>query len=130
MHIIIDTNFLISAMKNKIQIFEELQKEFPSDKILVPIGVIKELEIMSEDSKYTMEERKIADIAIFMIKKKNISLIPLSTKEVDAGILNYTKQYNKVIVATLDRELKEKIKKVNKNIQFLTIKEKKRIVVQ
>lgn len=130
MQIILDTNFIITSIKNKIQIFEELQKEFPSDKILIPLEVIKELEKLKEDEKLSLKEREYTKIAIELIKKYNPSIVPLNSKDVDAGILKYAKQYNNVIIATLDRNLKEKIRIVNKKVKFLTIKEKKRIVVQ
>ncbi len=47
----------------------------------------------------------------------------------DAGLLRYCTQ-EECILATLDRELKEKIRQKSPKTKFLTIKEKKRIDFQ
>jgi len=130
MHIIIDTNFIITSIKNKIPLFDVLKTEFPSDKVLVPLEVIQELESLKNKSELSLKEREYVSLAIVMIKKSNPSIVPLATPDVDAGIIRYCKQHKNVIIATLDRILKEKIKSVKKETKFLTIKEKKRIVVQ
>ena len=130
MHIIIDTNFIVTSIKNKIHLFDILKKEFPGDKVLVPLEAIQELELLKTKKDLSLKEREYASLAIVMIKKSNPSIVPLATPNVDAGIIRYCKQHKKVIVATLDRILKEKIKLLKQEVKFLTIKEKKRIVVQ
>ena len=130
MEIIIDTNFLITAIKQGIKLFDYFKEEHPEKRIIVPIEVIKELEVISEDPKYTTKEREAADLAIFMVKKKNIDLVPLATKDVDAGILRYAIQNEDTFVATLDKELKERIKNKNSKVKFLTIRSKNKIELQ
>lgn len=130
MHIILDTNFILISTKNKIHLFEELQKEFPEGKILIPIEVINELREISEDNTQKVKDREFAKLSLDIIKKKNPARTTLGKIDADAGIIRYAKQYPTTIIATLDRNLKDKIKTNNSKAKFLTITERKRIVMQ
>jgi len=129
MRVILDTNFLVSAIKNKIQLFESLEELPEVEEIVVPLEVLTELEKIMQSRETTTEEKEAATLAEFIIKKKNLTIVPLGTNDVDAGILRYCVQ-NPCIVATLDRVLKEKIRQKSPQSRFLTIKEKKRIAFQ
>lgn len=129
MKAILDTNFIVSAIKNKIQLFESLEEIPEISEIVIPMEVLTELEKIMQSSDTTTEEKEAAKLAEFMIKKKNITLVPLGTPDVDAGLLRYCVQ-NPCIVATLDRALKEKIRQKIPETKFLTIKEKNRIAFQ
>jgi len=94
--VILDTSFILTAIKQKIDFFEEL--EAMGIKILIPEKVIKELKGL---------ESKIALKIIDMNKFKKIEL---KEKEVDAGIINYGKKHPDLIIATLDEEIKKKTK--------------------
>ena len=127
MEIILDTNFLITAVKNKIQLFEALE-DFQGN-VLIPTQVISELKILKEDPKLKTIEKNSVNLALQLIKIKKIKKIDFQGKDADAGFVRYCKNHDTTI-ATLDRILKSKIKTVNKNTKFLTIKEKKRIALQ
>jgi rRNA-processing protein FCF1 len=129
MKTILDTNFIISAIKNKIQLFESLEELPEVEEIVVPLEVLTELEKIMQSPDTTTEEKEAAKLAEFMIKKKNITIVPLGTSDVDAGLVRYCVQ-NPCIIATLDRALKENIRQKSPNSQFLTIKEKNRIAFQ
>ena len=127
MQAILDTNFIISALKNKIQVFDVIADMQEISEIAIPLEVINELEKIQKSSNKT--EKEAAELALFMIKKKNLTIITLGTKEVDSGLLRYCIQQN-CILGTLDRKLKEKIRIKSPKTNFLTIKERKRIVLQ
>ena len=128
--LLLDTNFLLTAVKNKIHLFEELNNLFGKPEILIPYQVIDELEKIKQDKKTKIKDRESANLALQIIKKSKIINIELKTKEVDSGIIYYLKEHPTVIVATLDRILKAKIKKKNPQTKFLSIRQKKRIFVQ
>jgi rRNA-processing protein FCF1 len=129
MKAILDTNFIVSAIKNKIQLVEALEEIPEVSEIVVPLEVLTELEKIMQSSETTTQEKESAELAEFMIKKKNLTITPLGTPDVDAGLVRYCAQ-NLCILATLDRNLKEKIRQKSPKTQFLTIKEKKRIALQ
>ena len=130
MEIILDTNFIITAIKQKAQLFEQLEELFPNCKILIPIQVIEELEKIPNSKQEKLIDRESASLALQIIKKKSVQNIEFTAKNVDAGIVRYTKEKKDLIIATLDKQLKQKIKDKNPKVQFLTIKEKKRISLQ
>ena len=109
--IILDTNFIISALKNKINL--NLDKIISSNYQLKIIDkTINELEkLNNKDSK----------LAIKIIEKNKIKKIKTKEKDVDWAII---KNSNKnTIVATLDKKLKQKLK--SKNIPIITIRQKR-----
>jgi len=104
--IILDTNFITSALKNKIDIFKELQRIIEQNyEVKIIDKTINELEKLKDN------------LAIQLIKKiKKIK----STEDVDTEIVKNSDK--NTIVATLDRELKQKLK--NKGVKTITIRQK------
>ena len=93
---LLDTNFILTCIKQKIDFFEEL--EFMGLKILIPEEVIDELKKLKQSS------------ALKLLEKNNFSKINLAGKNVDNSIINYSKKNPEIFVATLDRELQKKLK--------------------
>ena len=104
--VLLDTNFILTCIRNKIDFFEDIK--FMGLKILIPKQVISEIERISE-SKKKLRFREEAKIALALLKKSKFTKIDLKNKNVDNGIAKYAKE-GSVTVATLDRELKQKIK--------------------
>ena len=129
MEILLDTNFLIISVEQKIQLFEQLEELIPSFIVLVPKQVIHELEKIKEDKELKIKEREAAQIAMDLIKRKKVKIIDLKTKNTDAGIVRYCDGRN-VAVATLDRGLKDKIKEKDSTVKFLTVRQKRRLAIQ
>ena len=104
---ILDTNFIISCIRNKIDFFEEIK--FMGMQILIPKQVITELKkiAVSKKSNSLKEEAKIS---LEILEKNLFKEIDIKKRYVDKGIVNYAKKNKDIIVATLDRELKNKIK--------------------
>ena len=121
MELILDTNFILSCLKEKIEFFDASN----FGEIVIPIQVLEELDMLQE--KGEMKERELAELASDIISKHKgkFKVIDLSKKFVDAGILKYI-QGKKVIVATLDAELKNKLKGKAK---ILVIRARKKLEV-
>lgn len=100
-----DTNFILTAIQNKVDVFEE----FEGYKVLIPEEVIRELKsILHSDKK---RHFKIdSELALRIIESKKHEKIKLGTKYVDKGIYEYAKNNPEVYIATLDKEIKRKLK--------------------
>jgi rRNA-processing protein FCF1 len=87
-------------------LFEYLELE--GYKILIPERVILELKKLKKES------------ALRLLKKEKFQEISLVGKNVDNSIINFAKKNPYILIATLDREMRKKIR--NKKI---TIRNKK-----
>ena len=94
-YVLLDTNFIMSCVKQNIDFFEDL--EFKGFKILIPKQVISELEGLK------------AETELKVLEKEKFSKIDLKSKNVDNAIINYSKKHPQTIIATLDREIKKKV---------------------
>jgi len=126
MDILIDTNFILTCIKQRIHLFEDIKEEFPSSRIIIPQEVIDELKLLSSKKSLKISEREAAKLSIDVINKNLVFIIFLNSKTVDSGIVNYSKEHD-IILATLDKELQNRVKKANKKTHFLIIRNKTRI---
>lgn len=125
MIVILDTNFIIECIKNKIDFFSQIYQEYHSE-IIMPQEVINEIEKLSiKPGKRS--ERESAELALTYIKNHQFKIVKIGNKDVDTGIINYLKDKSDVFLATNDRELKTRAKKANPSLNFLRIKSKKKI---
>ena len=97
--VILDTNFIVTCVKQKIDFFEYLK--FQGMEILIPKQVIKETENLKTSN---------AKLSLKILEKNQFKKIDLGKGHVDKLIINFARENPKIIVATLDRELKNKIK--------------------
>jgi len=118
MEIILDTNFILSAVKNKLDFMDAEKYGF----LVLPQEVIKEIRKIKE--KGEKRERDVSSLALKIIEKsERIKRIKLGNKNVDKGIIDYADR-RKVIVATLDKELK---KKLRGKARIITIRARKKL---
>ena len=120
MEIILDTSFILTCIKEKIDFLDA--ERF--GKLLIPKHVIDELENLKEKKKG--RERERAELALAILKKSGLKEIDLEKNFVDAGIIKYVQDKKDIAVATLDRELKKKIKG---KTRFLVIKDRKKLEI-
>ncbi len=90
---ILDTSFIMTSVKQKIDFFSWLEDE--GIKALVPNLVIKELKGLK------------ADLALKIMEKNKFQTINFKGKNTDKEIIDYAKTNPRIIVATLDREIKK-----------------------
>lgn len=108
--ILLDTNFIISCVKQKIDFLDYLDREGYS--IMIPEQVINELEKLKQEP------------ALRLLEKNKFKRITLKGKIVDNSIINYAKENPETIIATLDRGIKTKIKN-----RKMIIRNKKRLEI-
>ena len=105
--VVLDTNFILSCVKQKIDFFEEIN--LMGLKIVVPLEVIREIEKVI-NSKQKLHERENARIAYEIIMNGNFEEIELgkfsNAKDTDGKIKSYARKNPGLIVASLDREVK------------------------
>ena len=68
MKVILDTNFIISAILNKIQLVDVLLEMPEITDIIIPLEVLTELERIEQSSETTSSEKEAARLAEFLIK--------------------------------------------------------------
>ena len=101
--VISDTSFLIHLATHRITNISDLETEIGNLSFVVPDIVKKELEHLTEDpDKNTAATQTLEHI-------KNFKTNSISGKTADLGILDFVEK-NGGIVATMDKELKSKIK--------------------
>ncbi|MBS3172722.1 hypothetical protein J4438_04075 [Candidatus Woesearchaeota archaeon] len=115
--IILDSDFLVNAVKYKIDVIEKIKEEYPELKIAVvdkTLDELKRIDIL--DSKLALKLIEIKKIEVIKTNKDKIA---------DDLIFDIVKE--KDIVATQDKEFKRRLKE--KNIKVITIKQKKYIEI-
>ena len=118
---ILDTNFILSCIKQKIDFFEDIEVE--GIQIIIPKQVIDEIKKIAS-SKQKLKSRENAKLALRLLEKNKFKKIDLGKGHVDKRIIDYSKNNKNIIVATLDKELKNKIKNPK-----LVIRRKKKLEI-
>lgn len=121
MAVLLDTNFILTCVKQRIDLFGQLRDKFPGDKVFIPAGVVKELARLGKDKELKMYEREAADLAVQLLDGEKIIILDLEGN-VDDSIVGYALK-NNVFVASLDRGIKNRLK----SSKFLTIRQGRRI---
>ena len=101
MEVLLDTNFIISAIKQRIDFNEEL-KEMGFGRVIVPREVMQELKDLR--FKVPMADRQAIDIALTLFSSKKIEKAKVGGKNVDEGLIAKGKQG--AYIATLDAAIK------------------------
>ena len=118
--VLLDTSFILTCVRQKIDFFEDLY--FEGFHILIPKQVIREIEGISKTKKFN--ERENAKLALKLMKSNKFKKIDLKTKNVDNGIIKFVKANSDIIIGTLDVGIKKKTKNSK-----LVIRGKKRLEV-
>ncbi|MEM3116719.1 MAG: hypothetical protein QXX55_02075 [Candidatus Pacearchaeota archaeon] len=108
--VILDTSFILTATKQKIDFFHWLELE--GMEVIIPEQTIKELKGLG------------AELALKILKKNEFKIIKIRGDDADTAIINFVKDDPEAIVATLDKGLQKKIK--NKK---LIIRQRKKLDV-
>ncbi len=101
--VICDTNFLIHLATRRIKNIDNLDVEIGQITFVVPQVVKNELSELAKNPKKTQ------DIQSTLNYIKNFKIIPIIGTFADKELLDYVSN-NKVIVATMDKDLKKQIK--------------------
>ncbi|MFA5070837.1 MAG: PIN domain-containing protein [Candidatus Pacearchaeota archaeon] len=105
-YVVLDTNFILSCVRKKIDFFHEIK--FSGLKIIIPIQVINELENLSETGNLKLRDE--AKVSLTLLKKNPFEKTDLKIKNVDNGIVKLAKEHEDYVIATLDKGIQSKIK--------------------
>ena len=107
--IICDTNFLIHLATRRIKNIDNLDVEIGSISFVVPEVVKNELVKLQEIPE------KNQDLQLTFNYIKNFKIIPIHGTFADKELIDYIKNHRS-IVATMDKELKNRIKQLGSSI--------------
>lgn len=99
MEVILDTNFIVSCIKKRIDFLDELQTF--GFKIVVPKEVIEELKDLKFASRV---DKTAANVALTLFEQNKIKKTALGGKKVDASLI--AKGKLGIYIATLDSAIK------------------------
>ena len=110
--IFLDTNFIVSCLKQKIPFLEEINRiiDFNYELVIVK-QVFEELEKLAGSKEDKVRDRETAKLGLLMLRKAvqegRIKLLKIEAENVDEALLKIAKKQD--ILASLDRELKRRI---------------------
>ena len=107
--VICDTNFLIHLATRRIKNIDNLDTEIGSIYFTVPEVVKNELIRLQQIPEKNQE------ITATLNFIKNLKIIPINGVYADQELINYVKN-NRSIIGTMDKNLKNKIKKLGSSI--------------
>lgn len=107
--VLCDTNFLIHLATRRIKNIDNLDVEIGQITFVVPQVVKNELSVLANN------QEKKRDIQTTLNYIKNFKIIPILGTFADKELLNYVSN-NRVIVATMDKELKKQLKECGSSI--------------
>ena len=107
--VICDTSFLIHLATHKIKNIDSVNTEIGQIQFVVPSVVLNELEKLSKTQKKKDDAVRTLEFA------RNLRTIPISGKFADQVIIEYVRKHDSII-ATIDKELKNKIKNLNGSV--------------
>ena len=120
--VILDTNFILSCLRRKIDFFEEIENFGLG--VLVPKEVVEELNriTFSKKKKYF---RDAAALSLKLLEKNKFEFVEVGGSYVDKGLVNFLKKNPEVILASLDRNLRGKVSN-----RKMIIRNKKKLIVE
>ena len=107
--VICDTSFLIHLSTRKIKNLDSVNTEIGQIQFVVPSVVLNELEKLSK----TQDKKQDAITTLELAQ--NLKTIEMSGKFADQAIIDHVRNHGG-ITATMDKELKNKIKSLNGSI--------------
>ena len=108
-NVISDTSFLIHLATHRIKNIDFIETDIGQLSFIVPKIVKKELEHLTIDP----DKKIISEQTLDFIK--NFKTNDIDGNDADSAILDYIKE-NRSIVATMDKELKNKIKQLGSSV--------------
>ena len=107
--VICDTSFLIHLATRKIKNIDSVNTEIGQIQFVVPSVVLAELEKLSKNQEKKQDATTTLEFA------QNLKTIEMSGKFADQAIIEHVRNHGGM-VATMDKELKNKIKSLNGSI--------------
>ncbi len=107
--IILDTNFIIYCTENKLDYASEIDAMINEGyELVVPQQVVEEIEELGKTAK-KFSDRTAAFLAMKVLRANNVKIVQTNARYADEAIISMMRIGD--IVATLDQELKQKLRK-------------------
>jgi len=103
MDVILDTNFIVSCIKRKIDFFSHLEEI--GFKVIIPREIVEELKDLRHKVKH--DDEVAIELALEMLSGKNVNKIKLGQGKVDDKLIDLGKQG--AYIATLDSYIKRSV---------------------
>lgn len=103
MEVLLDTNFIISCIKKRIDFLDQLDEQGFTVKI--PHEVYEELKDLR--LKVPHDDRLAIDVAFDLLEKRKVKKMTLGKMKVDVGLI--AKGKKGIYIATLDKEIKRNV---------------------
>ena len=107
--VICDTSFLIHLATRKIKNIDSVNTEIGQIQFVVPSAVLNELRKLSKTQKKKQDAITTLEFA------RNLKTTQMSGKFADQAIIEHVRKHGG-ITATMDKELKDKIKSLNGSV--------------
>ena len=111
--VICDTSFLIHLATKKIKNLDSINVEIGEFQYVIPLVVLDELERLSKIPDKEQDIRKTLEFV------RTLKTVPISGKVADYALTEHIKKHGG-IVATIDKDLKNKIKRLGGSIMSLS----------
>lgn len=111
--VICDTSFLIHLATKKIKNIDNIEAEIGQINFVIPNTVKNELEKLCTNENKKLEAKATLNFI------KNLRTIPISGNYADDALVSYVKEHGGMI-ATMDKELKNKAKSLGSSIITLS----------
>ena len=111
--VICDTSFLIHLATKKIKNLDSINVEIGEFQYVIPLVVLDELERLSKIPDKEQDIRKTLEFV------RTLKTVPISGKVADYAITEHIRKHGG-IVATIDKDLKNKIKRLGGSIMSLS----------
>lgn len=111
MEILLDTNFILTCVLQKID-FVELSEEMFNEKLnwILPKQVISELKKIEKDLKQKRKFREGAKLSLEILETMNLKIVDLNKNpNIDIAIKDYISD-KPIVLATNDKGLKKRVK--------------------
>ncbi len=105
MEVLLDSSFIISCVRKRIDFFDELSSM--GFKPTFPREVLEELKDLKASSRLSRADKSVLDIAFQMIDFQKVKKMRLGKRVVDEGLIAKGKEG--IYIATLDKVIKRNV---------------------
>ncbi|WP_457619730.1 hypothetical protein [Methanopyrus sp.] len=124
--VVLDANFLMIPHQEGVDVFSELDRLLGSYRPIVPRQVLEELERVERAA--TGRDRIAARVALSLVDAKGIEVVDVEGKDGDEAILNLARRWDRVYVATRDKELKKHLWELG--VPVITLRQRTHLVIE
>jgi rRNA-processing protein FCF1 len=105
MEVILDSSFIISCIRKRIDFVAQLEEQ--GFKVRVPREVLQEMKDLKKSNRASRDDRIAVDVALRMIEKRKVKKITFGDGKVDDYLIEKGNEGH--YIATLDSGIKNKI---------------------